>query len=110
MAVDSSGKEGTLSMCSLWVRIPLWSPSALVVAEYKWDRKPSRYRLTEGETHHAAIAQMVERLPCKQDAPSSILGGGTRLLLVSIVVMQSADNRLRGVQFTHEQPNLTVLN
>ena len=57
---------------------------------------------------HAAIAQMVERLPCKQDVPSSILGGGTKLLLVSIVVMQSADNRLRGVQFTHEQPDSSL--
>lgn len=79
MAYVSSGKEYALSMHQLRVRIPYKSPSALVIAEYKWDRKPSRYRLTEGETHHAAIAQMVERLPCKQDVPSSILGGGTKL-------------------------------
>lgn len=72
-AVSYSGRLHSPVTRETGVQFPLQPPSALVVAEYKWDR------LGHVIAPNAAIAQMVERLPCKQDVPSSILGGGTKL-------------------------------
>lgn len=76
MGNDSSGKEATLSMWSMRVRLPYYSPNNSTQTVTLKSRMRCEWVKM---CCIAAIAQMVERLPCKQDVPSSILGGGTKL-------------------------------